>query len=76
MTIQPAEHPTDSFHGAAAFDSPEIRALRTKAAAQARNLLNAIHNGAYPHALILRAGEAAETTRNLAHTIIETRRDI
>jgi hypothetical protein len=61
----------DVFHGSAIQDTAEVRALRVRARAQARNLLNAIENGAYPHALTLRAGQAAEAVRNLAETQID-----
>lgn len=64
-------HTGVDLKGTAKFDSPEARALRLRAQAQARNLLNAIENGAFPGALILRAGEAAEATRNLAYLIMD-----
>lgn len=71
MTPLNAADELGQYHGTAAHDTPELRALRIRARAQARNLLNAIENGAYPHALTLRAGEAAEAVRNLAETQID-----
>jgi hypothetical protein len=79
MTTTPAARPApipnavggENYQGTARYDTPEMRVLRDRAAAQARNLLNAIKNGAYPHALTLRAGEAAESVRHLAETQID-----